>query len=69
MPVTWRDAGYSGGGRELGAREVLIQELLPVIDPAGGECCPPLACAPLLPGGADELAPLFKALADPMRCR
>ena len=29
----------------------------------------PLACGPLLPAGADELASLFKALADPLRLR
>ena len=32
-------------------------------------CCAPLASEPLSPGGADELAPLFKAVADPMRLR
>ncbi len=50
-------------------REVLNQELLPV---AGGEdqaCCAPLAREPLAPGGAHELALLFKAVADPMRLR
>ena len=40
-------------------REVVNQE----------ECCAPLATEPLSPGGADELAPLFKAVADPMRLR
>jgi len=50
-------------------REVINQKLLPVIDSAGGECCAPLACEPLPQSGADELAPLFKALADPMRLR
>jgi ArsR family transcriptional regulator, arsenate/arsenite/antimonite-responsive transcriptional repressor len=50
-------------------REVVNQELLPVIDPAAGQCCAPLAREPLSPGGADELAPLFKAVADPMRLR
>jgi len=33
------------------------------------ECCAPLASEPLSPGGAGELAPLFKAVADPMRLR
>jgi ArsR family transcriptional regulator len=39
--------------------------------PAGGaaDCCPPLACEPLPESGAEELAPLFKAVADPMRLR
>ncbi len=51
-------------------REVLNQELLPVITPQEGrECCAPLAREPISPGGADELAPLFKAVADPMRLR
>ena len=40
-----------------------------MIGPDAGECCAPLACEPLSPGGADELAPLFKAVADPMRLR
>ena len=43
--------------------------LLPVPAPAGEECCPPLACEPLSPGGAGELAALFKAVADPVRLR
>lgn len=50
-------------------REVLNQKLLPI---AGGEeqgCCAPLAREPLSQGGADELAPLFKAVADPLRLR
>ena len=50
-------------------REVLNQELLPVIGTESGACCAPLAREPLSPGGADELAPLFKAVADPMRLR
>jgi ArsR family transcriptional regulator, arsenate/arsenite/antimonite-responsive transcriptional repressor len=32
-------------------------------------CCEPLAREPLPQAGAEELAPLFKALADPMRLR
>jgi ArsR family transcriptional regulator len=50
-------------------REVVNQELLPLADPDGQECCAPLASEPLSPGGADELTPLFKAVADPMRLR
>ena len=50
-------------------REVLNQELLPVIDAGTVPCCEPLAREPLSPAGADELAPLFKAVADPMRLR
>ena len=50
-------------------REVVNQKLLPVIPAAGTECCAPLAREPLPQTGAEELAPLFKALADPMRLR
>jgi ArsR family transcriptional regulator len=50
-------------------REVANQILLPVLGPAGDGCCPPLACEPLSPAGADELAALFKAVADPVRLR
>ena len=35
----------------------------------GRECCAPLAREPLSRDGADELALLFKAVADPMRLR
>ena len=45
------------------------QKLLPVLGPDGDSCCPPLASEPLSPGGADELAALFKAVADPVRLR
>jgi len=39
-------------------------------DPAGTvECCAPLAREPLSDAGAEDLAPLFKAVADPMRLR
>ncbi len=34
-----------------------------------GECCAPLAREPLPEAGAQELALLFKAVADPMRLR
>jgi ArsR family transcriptional regulator len=47
---------------------MLNQWLLPVTM-EGQECCAPLACEPILPAGAGELAPLFKAVADPMRLR
>jgi ArsR family transcriptional regulator len=48
---------------------VLNQKLLPLAPDAARECCAPLAAEPLSPGGADELVPLFKAVADPMRLR
>ena len=51
-------------------REVVNQKLLPVHRaPPRGECCSPLAREPLSQAGADELAPLFKAVADPVRLR
>lgn len=39
----------------------------PRLDPAG--CCPPLVRQPLSAGRATELAPLFKAMGDPVRLR
>ena len=45
------------------------RRLLPVLDPVADACCPPLACEPLSPAGAGELAALFKAVADPVRLR
>ncbi len=48
---------------------MLNQKLLPVIEPGATACCAPLARQPLAESGADELAPLFKAVADPMRLR
>ena len=50
-------------------REVFNHELLPVVSPGTEECCAPLACEPLSESGAGELAPLFKAVADPVRLR
>jgi ArsR family transcriptional regulator, arsenate/arsenite/antimonite-responsive transcriptional repressor len=40
-----------------------------VIELDAGKCCAPLACEPLPQARANELAPLFKAVADPMRLR
>ena len=40
-----------------------------MLQPDAAGCCAPLACEPLPQAGADELAPLFKAVADPMRLR
>jgi ArsR family transcriptional regulator, arsenate/arsenite/antimonite-responsive transcriptional repressor len=34
-----------------------------------GGCCAPLTAAPLQPAQADQMAPMFKALADPVRLR
>ena len=38
-------------------------------EPGAVECCAPLASEPLPEAGAQELAVLFKAVADPMRLR
>ncbi|TNY35920.1 ArsR/SmtB family transcription factor [Thermomonospora catenispora] len=38
-------------------------------DAPAGACCPPPVCAPLSEEEAGELAPLFKAIADPVRLR
>ncbi|MBO0821824.1 MAG: helix-turn-helix transcriptional regulator [Nocardiopsaceae bacterium] len=48
---------------------MLNQRRLPVLTGDSQPCCAPLARAPLSSVGADELAPLFKAVADPMRLR
>jgi len=42
---------------------------LPLVSLDTVACCEPLAREPLSASGADELAPLFKAVADPMRLR
>jgi ArsR family transcriptional regulator, arsenate/arsenite/antimonite-responsive transcriptional repressor len=41
--------------------------LLPVVDAAA--CCPPLAQEPMTADQAEQVAPLLKALADPVRLR
>ncbi|RUL92213.1 ArsR family transcriptional regulator [Verrucosispora sp. FIM060022] len=44
--------------------------VLSVLDTAVAQgCCPPLSVQPLAPQVAGELAPLFKALGDPIRLR
>ena len=53
-------------------QELLLAESGDACRPAGPgveECCAPLACAPLSDAGAADLAPLFKAVADPVRLR
>jgi ArsR family transcriptional regulator, arsenate/arsenite/antimonite-responsive transcriptional repressor len=43
---------------------------LPVLGPAGSAaCCPPLSREPLSADQAAQIAPLLKALADPVRLR
>jgi ArsR family transcriptional regulator len=47
-----------------------VSKSLPVLaapDPAA--CCPPLAAKPLSQAQAEQVAPLLKALADPVRLR
>lgn len=50
-------------------KRVTNQKLLPVLEPEAAGCCAPLACEPLPAAGAEELAALFKAVADPVRLR
>jgi len=45
----------------------MSKQELPVVQPA--DCCPPLAVAPLTEQVAADLAPMFKALGDPVRLR
>jgi ArsR family transcriptional regulator len=47
----------------------MLKQALPAADTAGQVCCTPLACEPLSAAEAEELAPLFKAVADPVRLR
>lgn len=52
----------------------MSKQELPVIQPLTGDiggaaCCTPLTCEPLHQAEAEELAPLFKAIADPVRLR
>ncbi len=47
-----------------------MSKSLVVLDPAGpAACCPPLASEPLSRLQAEQVAPLLKALADPVRLR
>jgi ArsR family transcriptional regulator, arsenate/arsenite/antimonite-responsive transcriptional repressor len=45
----------------------MSKQELPIV--AEGACCAPLASEPLDAAEADELAPLFKAIGDPVRLR
>ena len=47
----------------------MSKQELPVVDVTAGACCAPLVCEPLDAAEADELAPLFKAICDPVRLR
>jgi ArsR family transcriptional regulator len=47
-----------------------MSKSLTVLDPADTvACCPPLTAQPLSQDQADQIAPLLKALADPVRLR
>ncbi len=47
-----------------------MSKLLPLLDPAGtAACCPPLSAEPLSQAQAEQVAPLLKALAEPVRLR
>ena len=47
-----------------------MSKSLIVLDPVGtAACCPPLTAQPLSQAQADQIAPLLKALADPVRLR
>ncbi|WP_203941769.1 ArsR/SmtB family transcription factor [Spirilliplanes yamanashiensis] len=39
------------------------------VAPSGGSCCPPLTAQALTTEAAGQLAPMFKALGDPVRLR
>jgi ArsR family transcriptional regulator len=47
----------------------MFNQELPIVSADGAECSAPLASEPLSDAGAEDLAPLFKAVADPMRLR
>ena len=47
-----------------------MSKSLLVLDPVGtAACCPPLSAQPLSEEQADQIAPLLKALAEPVRLR
>jgi ArsR family transcriptional regulator len=47
-----------------------MSKSLNVLDPAGlAACCPPLSAEPLTQAQAEQVAPLLKALAEPVRLR
>jgi ArsR family transcriptional regulator, arsenate/arsenite/antimonite-responsive transcriptional repressor len=47
-----------------------MSKSLMVLEPAGpAACCPPLAARPLSEERAEQVAPLLKALAEPVRLR
>jgi ArsR family transcriptional regulator len=47
----------------------MSKQELPIVDVIASTCCAPLTGEPLNAAEAGELAPLFKAIADPVRLR
>ncbi|MBQ0891507.1 helix-turn-helix transcriptional regulator [Micromonospora sp. U56] len=47
----------------------MSKQALPVVDLQAMACCPPIAASPLDPAQAEVVAPMFKALGDPVRLR
>src|SRR5215211_7339170 len=47
----------------------MSKQSVPVLSSVGQACCPPLAVSPLSAEQARELAPMFKAIGDPVRLR
>jgi ArsR family transcriptional regulator len=46
-----------------------MSKSLPVLDLSGQACCSPLAAEPLSQAQAEQVAPLLKALGEPVRLR
>ncbi|MFI6821301.1 ArsR/SmtB family transcription factor [Micromonospora sp. NPDC050187] len=47
----------------------MSKQALPVVDPQAEACCSPIATRPLDADEAEAVAPMFKALGDPVRLR
>ncbi|TDC36210.1 metalloregulator ArsR/SmtB family transcription factor [Micromonospora sp. KC213] len=47
----------------------MSNQSLPVVDPNAVACCSPLTVRPMDPDQATAVAPMFKALGDPVRLR
>ncbi len=47
----------------------MSKQLLPVVDVSAVACCPPIAVRPLETPQAEAVAPMFRALGDPVRLR
>lgn len=47
----------------------MSKQALPVVDLQAVACCAPIAVRPLDPDQAESVAPMFKALGDPVRLR